>query len=99
MATSPGTVLQVGSRFGLNHTRGTSDNPVARKALSFARSQSGKPYQWGGAGPAAYDCSGLVMASYLAAGITMPRVAADQARDSGTRAQRSAWIIWPRCSI
>ena len=57
---------------------GTTSNPVALAAMGFAKNQQGKPYRWGASGPAAYDCSGLVMASYLAAGITLPRVAADQ---------------------
>ena len=57
---------------------GTSTDAVALKALHFAMKQKGKPYQWGGDGPKAYDCSGLVMASYLHSGITLPRVAADQ---------------------
>lgn len=57
---------------------GTSSDPVAIKALQFAMKQKGKPYQWGGTGPKSYDCSGLVMASYLHSGLTLPRVAADQ---------------------
>jgi cell wall-associated NlpC family hydrolase len=57
---------------------GRTTNAVAAAAMTFARGQAGKPYRWGGAGPASYDCSGLVMSSYLAAGITLPRVAADQ---------------------
>jgi cell wall-associated NlpC family hydrolase len=57
---------------------GVSKDPVALQALAFAHKQKGKPYQWGGTGPKSYDCSGLVMASYLHAGITLPRVAADQ---------------------
>jgi len=57
---------------------GTSANPVAQKALQFAMKQKGKPYKWGGDGPKSYDCSGLVMASYLHSGLTLPRVAADQ---------------------
>ena len=32
----------------------------AAKALAFARAQLGKPYVWGAAGPASYDCSGLM---------------------------------------
>jgi cell wall-associated NlpC family hydrolase len=35
---------------------------------------------WGAAGPAAFDCSGLVQWSFAQAGVSMPRVAADQAR-------------------
>jgi cell wall-associated NlpC family hydrolase len=57
---------------------GTTTNPVALKAVAFAKAQTGKPYKWAGVGPASYDCSGLVMTSYRMAGITTPRVAADQ---------------------
>jgi cell wall-associated NlpC family hydrolase len=39
----------------------------------YALRQKGKPYIWGGTGPAGYDCSGLVYASYRATGITLPR--------------------------
>jgi cell wall-associated NlpC family hydrolase len=42
-------------------------------AIAFAKAQLGKPYQWGAAGPSAYDCSGLVYAAYAAAGIHIAR--------------------------
>jgi cell wall-associated NlpC family hydrolase len=46
---------------------------VAATAIAFAMAQIGKPYQWGAAGPDAYDCSGLVYAAYAAAGIHIAR--------------------------
>jgi hypothetical protein len=51
-----------------------------RAFLAAALSRLGKPYVWGGSGPDVFDCSGLVQWSLRQAGITMPRVAADQAR-------------------
>jgi cell wall-associated NlpC family hydrolase len=47
--------------------------------LQAAYSRLGMPYVWGAAGPKEFDCSGLVQWSFAQAGITMPRVAADQA--------------------
>jgi cell wall-associated NlpC family hydrolase len=46
---------------------------AAATAIAFALAQLGKPYQWGAAGPNAYDCSGLVYAAYAAAGIAIAR--------------------------
>ena len=50
----------------------------AREAVKFALAQVGKPYVFGAAGPGSFDCSGLTMASYAAAGIGLPHSAADQ---------------------
>jgi cell wall-associated NlpC family hydrolase len=52
--------------------------PNAAKAIAFALSQIGKPYVWGATGPNSYDCSGLMLKAYAAAGITLPRVSVDQ---------------------
>ena len=48
--------------------------------LKAAESKIGRPYVWGGSGPSVFDCSGLVQWSLAQAGVTMPRVAVDQAR-------------------
>ncbi|HET6874210.1 MAG TPA: NlpC/P60 family protein, partial [Acidimicrobiales bacterium] len=40
---------------------GVSQAPGVNSVLAYARAQLGKPYQWGGAGPSSFDCSGLVM--------------------------------------
>jgi cell wall-associated NlpC family hydrolase len=51
---------------------------AAGKILAYAEAQLGKPYMWGGTGPDAFDCSGLAMMAYRAAGITIPRTSQAQ---------------------
>jgi peptidoglycan DL-endopeptidase CwlO len=63
----------------------TSSN-YASGAIAFARAQIGKPYLWGGTGPDAYDCSGLVMMAYRSVGVDMPRTSQLQ------------WLWGPRVS-
>jgi hypothetical protein len=43
---------------------GTVGTGVIGRAQSFLRAQNGKPYIWASAGPAGYDCSGIVSAVY-----------------------------------
>jgi cell wall-associated NlpC family hydrolase len=40
-------------------------------AANWALTQIGKPYQWGGAGPDSYDCSGLAMVAWEQAGVQL----------------------------
>jgi peptidoglycan DL-endopeptidase CwlO len=47
-------------------------------AIAYAEQQLGKPYLWGGTGPDAFDCSGLVMMAYRAAGIDIARTSEQQ---------------------
>jgi peptidoglycan DL-endopeptidase CwlO len=51
---------------------------AAAAAIDFARAQLGKPYQYAASGPASYDCSGLTMAAYAAAGISLPHYSGAQ---------------------
>ncbi|MDN5857648.1 MAG: C40 family peptidase [Pseudonocardia sp.] len=51
---------------------------VAGAAIGFALGEVGKPYVWGATGPATYDCSGLMLAAFRSAGITLPRVSRQQ---------------------
>jgi cell wall-associated NlpC family hydrolase len=50
----------------------------AAVAVKFAYNQLGKPYQWGAAGPSSYDCSGLTMRAWGAAGVSLSHSSAAQ---------------------
>lgn len=50
----------------------------ADRAIAFAKAQLGDPYVWGAAGPDAWDCSGLMMGAWGAAGVSLPHYAAAQ---------------------
>jgi cell wall-associated NlpC family hydrolase len=56
-------------------------DPSARTALTYALAQVAKPYVWGATGPNAFDCSGLVQASWAAAGIPIGRTTSAQIHD------------------
>ncbi|MFC6093654.1 MULTISPECIES: C40 family peptidase [Saccharothrix] len=51
---------------------------AAGTAIEFTRQQLGEPYLWGGNGPDAWDCSGILVKAFAAAGVKIPRVANDQ---------------------
>jgi cell wall-associated NlpC family hydrolase len=56
--------------------------PPSRKtveaAIDFAKAQLGKPYLWGGTGPDRFDCSGLMLRAWQAAGVYLPRTSSQQ---------------------
>ncbi|WP_233157877.1 C40 family peptidase [Actinokineospora bangkokensis] len=59
--------------------KGGSDDGVylappgaAGTAMEVALGQRGKPYVWGAEGPGSFDCSGLTLYAYRAAGVSLP---------------------------
>lgn len=67
----------------LSEKEAAQGGPGAAKAIEFARKQIGKDYQWGGAGPNTFDCSGLTMRAWQAGGRKdIPR----------TSQQQMAWV-------
>jgi cell wall-associated NlpC family hydrolase len=54
----------------------------AQRAVDVALAQVGKPYQWGGAGPNSFDCSGLVMYAWENAGVDLPHYTVSQYEDT-----------------
>src|SRR5215469_4054019 len=69
---------------GVTLTSATSTSVAT--AIAYAEHQVGKPYLWGGTGPDAFDCSGLMMMAYRTAGIDIPRTSQQQ------------WLWGPRVS-
>jgi cell wall-associated NlpC family hydrolase len=70
------------------HIRPVSSAPAAlppapgggpgQRALAAAEAELGRPYSYGGAGPTSFDCSGLTMFAWRAAGVSLPHSASDQ---------------------
>ncbi len=50
----------------------------AQRAIAFAKAQLGDPYVWAAAGPDAWDCSGLTMGAWGAAGRSLPHYSVAQ---------------------
>jgi cell wall-associated NlpC family hydrolase len=51
---------------------------TASRAVAYAHAALGKPYVYGATGPGSYDCSGLTMAAWKAAGVSIPRTSGAQ---------------------
>ncbi len=71
-------VLTFASLYAADQGAGPPSGPAADTAVRFAASQLGKPYLFGAAGEGFYDCSGLMLRAYQAAGVALPRTSREQ---------------------
>ena len=61
-----------GNNGGSNNNGNTTPATGVNRAISFAKAQLGEPYVYGAAGPSSWDCSGLTMMAWAAAGKSLP---------------------------
>lgn len=81
----PGPVGQHGLPVGYTVPAGTS--PAAKAAVTFALGEMGKPYVFGANGPAAYDCSSLMMAAWGAGGGALTRTTFTQQNEGAATSE------------
>ncbi|MFN8016075.1 MAG: NlpC/P60 family protein [Acidimicrobiia bacterium] len=77
-AATPKTTKKSGSSNQTLPSNLPAPSPKAAIAIEFARQQLGKPYRYAAAGPDSYDCSGLTMRAYGAAGLKLPHYSGAQ---------------------
>ena len=82
------TLLSACTTFQPTTPGGPVGTDPGRAVLEVAQSRIGAPYRYGGSGPDAFDCSGLVTYAHRQIGIAVPRTAAEQF-DAATPVQRS----------
>ncbi|MEV0281581.1 NlpC/P60 family protein [Streptomyces sp. NPDC050610] len=59
---------------------GGAATELGKRAVAFATAQIGKDYVWGAVGPNTFDCSGLTLQAWAAAGRSIPRTSQEQWR-------------------
>jgi cell wall-associated NlpC family hydrolase len=72
-------VLTIAESYGAPLAPTAGEVAPGQAAVNWALAQVGTPYIWGGETPGVgFDCSGLVQAAYMVAGVHLPRVAQAQ---------------------
>lgn len=71
------------------HVAAPVNTSRVERMISSAMAQRGKPYVFGSVGPRSYDCSGLIVHSFLAIGVHLPHFTGDLL-GLGTRVSKSA---------
>ena len=97
----PGEVIRVSGPAAASATLASAATPAhsgtsgtvsaassaAQIAVQVALAQVGKPYQWAGAGPNSFDCSGLVMYAWSRAGVALAHYSVTQYQQTTRIAQ------------
>ncbi|MFB9450076.1 LysM peptidoglycan-binding domain-containing C40 family peptidase [Dactylosporangium vinaceum] len=85
------TLIRIGQTLILHDDAAAVRARKTATAIAYAKAQVGKPYRFATAGPDTFDCSGLVMKAWEAAGYQLPRVTYDQIK-VGERVTRDQLI-------
>ncbi|GAA3453192.1 hypothetical protein GCM10018962_50250 [Dactylosporangium matsuzakiense] len=85
------TLIRIGQTLILHDDAAAIRARKTATAIAYAKAQVGKPYRFATAGPDTFDCSGLVMKAWEAAGYQLPRVTYDQIK-VGERVTRDQLI-------
>ncbi|WP_433203364.1 C40 family peptidase [Dactylosporangium sp. CS-047395] len=72
------TLIRIGQTLVLHDDAAAIRARKTATAIAYAKAQVGKPYEFAAEGPDSFDCSGLVMMAWSAAGVRLPRVTYDQ---------------------
>ena len=68
----------------------SSSSSKGERALAYAKRQLGDPYRYGAAGPNSFDCSGLAMAAWKSAGVSIPHQTGAIYRSVGHKVSKSS---------
>ncbi|WP_051943893.1 transglycosylase family protein [Streptacidiphilus rugosus] len=97
-SSSGGSSSSAATATNASATTSTASSSGVAAAIAFAESHVGDSYVWGGNGPNAWDCSGLVQAAYAQAGVSLPRtseeMAASTTRISIDQVQPGDLLFW-----